>query len=61
MEAMNTMEPPVLDLIIALPNGLGTDEGPGQVDFNETSGHLNVVTFSREVGASKEIKLDEEL
>jgi hypothetical protein len=42
-------------------NGLGTDEGPGQFDFNETSGHLNVVTFSRKVGACKEIKLDEEL
>jgi hypothetical protein len=41
-------------------NVLGTDECPGQVDVNETSEHLKVVT-SRKVGASEEQKLDEEL
>jgi hypothetical protein len=44
-----------------ISNCLGADEGSGQVNVNETSEHLNVITFSRGVGASEEIKLDKEL
>jgi hypothetical protein len=44
-----------------LSNGLGANEGSSQVNVNTTPEHLNVVTFSRKVGASEEIKLDDEL